>query len=405
MRARGWFTGRDHIGQPAEDVLQGQRNMQTCRFAHVRYFCLQDSRPSCRLILNDPDCSRRGSLRSLMVPERYIGESDLKELLANLAGEKDVFVPVQSGNSYRLVRMQEGVEFSYNPYRTVESIKFLLCPPRERVAESEGKAPEVGEQVAVGVKRCDVTSLEFLDHVFLKGPFVDPRYKARRERTLVISSDCREATFCFCEPFGCKGYPENGFDLNLSEVKGGCVVEVGSDKGQALVDSHKDLFREAAESQLSERDENRKKELENIAARTREAGLGGTDEKRLREAFLKGYDSDIWEKYADKCVECGACNFVCPTCHCFVLLDVEEQGGFKRFRNWDSCLYPRFARVAGEANPRKRRAERLRNRIEKKFDFFVQELNRVACTGCGRCTEACAGGIRIQDILKELVGG
>jgi ferredoxin len=157
--------------------------------------------------------------------------------------------------------------------------------------------------------------------------------------------------------------------------------------------------------QLSERDEGRKEVVEKIASHTKEAGLAGADEKSLREAFLKGYDSDIWEKYAEKCVECGACNFVCPTCHCFALLDVEEKGGFKRFKNWDSCLYPGFARVAGGANPRERRAERLRNRIEKKFDFFVQEIGRVACTGCGRCSQACAGQIKIQDILKDLSGG
>jgi ferredoxin len=124
----------------------------------------------------------------------------------------------------------------------------------------------------------------------------------------------------------------------------------------------------------------------------------------------------IWGELASKYVECGACNFACPTCHCFLLAEAKvkrekpalppayRQVGekFERLRLWDSCQYAGFARVAGGANPRKRREECFKNRFDKKFDFFYKHLNLYACTGCGRCIEACPAGIDLREVFIRL---
>jgi ferredoxin len=107
------------------------------------------------------------------------------------------------------------------------------------------------------------------------------------------------------------------------------------------------------------------------------------------------------------CVECGGCNLICDTCHCFLLADRPPQPGqsdatAQKIRVWDSCLYANYARVAGGANPLKHRAQRLRNRFAKKFDFFVDVLKMPACCGCGRCIEVCPGKIDIREVLKSL---
>ena len=127
----------------------------------------------------------------------------------------------------------------------------------------------------------------------------------------------------------------------------------------------------------------------------------GTD---LQTAVEGAFESGLWAEFAEDCVECGACNFICCTCHCFLLADgVDAAGEPARTRLWDACLYAGFARVAGGGNPRPLRAERLRNRFDKKFSFFPQTLGRYACDGCGRCTEACIAEIDIRAVLRRAV--
>jgi hypothetical protein len=112
----------------------------------------------------------------------------------------------------------------------------------------------------------------------------------------------------------------------------------------------------------------------------------------------------LWGDYAESCVECGACNFICCTCHCFLLADgFDSDGHAARTKLWDACLYDGFARTAGGGTPRPFRAERLRNRFDKKFSYFPQVLGRYACDGCGRCTEACIANIDIRDVLRRAV--
>jgi hypothetical protein len=124
----------------------------------------------------------------------------------------------------------------------------------------------------------------------------------------------------------------------------------------------------------------------------------------LRKAVRDTLEHGLWDEFAADCVECGACNFCCCTCHCFLLADgLSGDNTPSRVKAWDSCLYRNFARVAGGANPRSHRAERLYNRFDKKFNYFPEVLGTYACDGCGRCTEACTGKIDIREVLKRAV--
>jgi ferredoxin len=199
-------------------------------------------------------------------------------------------------------------------------------------------------------------------------------------------------------------YPERDFDINLSALKDSYLVEVATDKGRRIVNEFRTFFINSDRSNLNIRDERRKR----IASQIEEfiAKRGTPDAKQLAGAVRKNRASEIWKDFSSTCVECGACNLVCPTCHCFLLFDEKSsEDRPRRYKIWDSCLYKTFARVAGGANPRKRLEERLRNRFEKKFEFFPAVLNAFACTGCGRCVEACPGDIDIREVLKGLVAG
>jgi ferredoxin len=195
-------------------------------------------------------------------------------------------------------------------------------------------------------------------------------------------------------------YPEEGFDLNLSPLNDGYLVDIGSAKGEDLVRKYQDYFVPAKEAQVYAR----KVKREDLICRLKKHLLpqdlipGGIAQKLMKE----GYGLDTWKEFMRTCVECGGCNFICDTCHCFLLSDAQQGQINKKIRTWDSCLYANYARVAGGANPLKTRAQRLRNRFIKKFDFFVDNLGMPACCGCGRCIEVCPGKIDIREVLKDL---
>ena len=133
---------------------------------------------------------------------------------------------------------------------------------------------------------------------------------------------------------------------------------------------------------------------------------GAPTRSAIRGSVKKSFGVDvIWNDFASTCIECGGCNHCCPACHCFFLSD-QKKGELKaRFKSWDACLYNRFAKVAGGANPRGHLFERLRNRFDKKFEFFQNVLGIFGCTGCGRCIEACPGKIDIREVLKRVIQG
>jgi hypothetical protein len=178
------------------------------------------------------------------------------------------------------------------------------------------------------------------------------------------------------------------------------VVESGSDRGKGLLEKAASLLQPATDGILKTRDIQRKEVTEKVCGLAAGKGLKcGLD---LRKAVEASRDGDLWDEFAEDCVECGACNFCCCTCHCFLLADGRDKAGRAgRSKLWDSCLYLNFARVAGGANPRKHRAERLHNRFDKKFSFFPQVLGTYGCDGCGRCVESCTGKIDIREVLQR----
>jgi len=290
-----------------------------------------------------------------------------------------------------------------NGTRAVEPLKSLFFKLRQDVGKhfEEEAAPGPEPRAVVGAMACDLASLKVLDRVFLEGDFVDPFYKALRENTLVVSCDCTEPKeVCFCTFVGGKPYAEGGYDLNLSPVEGGYVVEAGSASGEAVLKKSGAGLADATKAQQDEAASRRKRVEESVDKQAKEFGL--TSAEGLEEKVRRSRRGDIWKNLAEKCVECAACNFVCPTCHCFLLVDLQDKHGFQRFRNWDACLYPAFAREASGANPRARRAERLYGRVEKKFDFIKVNFDCWGCVGCGRCVEACAGDIDLRETLREL---
>jgi hypothetical protein len=288
-------------------------------------------------------------------------------------------------------------------FRAIEPLKSLLFQPREFFGPvlQDAAAPPMRERLVIGVKNCDLAGLKIQDHVFLGMSPGDPRYAEAREKTILVTCDCTDCLdVCFCPVVGEQPYAEAGYDINISPLSRDYLIDAGSEKGEQLLETVADYLAPADEPLLEERKQCRAALVQRLITQAEEHGLRpGMD---LAGAIRGAADASLWRDFAVDCVECGACNFVCCTCHCFLLTDGTASGSVPvRGKQWDSCLLMNFARVAGGLNPRPNRAARLRNRFEKKFSFFPEVLNCYACDGCGRCTEACTGNIDIRAVLKR----
>jgi sulfhydrogenase subunit beta (sulfur reductase) len=334
--------------------------------------------------------------------------SSLDEVLAFLANEREVYALEQLENDqYRLSKSkhwQPGFH-TLGDFRPIEPLKTLFFPAREFIGKWKDPSGRkaLPERIVFGVKNCDLSSLGIFDHVFLHGVCPDPYYKEAREKTILVSSDCTShLDVCFCPAVGEQPFARSGFDINITQTSEGCVLEHGSERGGQLLRSARQYLERAPAELLEHLAAQRVRLHEELVEHTRAHGLKpGSD---FRKAIETSFESGLWQDFAEDCVECGACNFICCTCHCFQLADgYAADGVAARTKLWDACLYNGFAATAGGGNPRPLRAERLRNRFDKKFSFFPQVLDRYACDGCGRCTEACIADIDIRDVLRRAV--
>ena len=327
----------------------------------------------------------------------------LKPFLDAVAGQMDLYVPKKTGAHYVFSRYDPdgdgGAEL--NNVRVCTPAKEFLFPLRELAAVfPEPVAPkDVGEFAVFGLKDCDLRSIEILDKVFIEDEFEDPFYTARRDKMFVISSDCfRPAESCFCSAVGGESFARSGFDLNVSQIDAGFIVEAGSVKGEDFIEKHAELFTALPDDALSQRELIRaetRKQLEQINA---ELKL----DVPIREIVENSQESDVFDAEAKNCIECQACTRVCPTCHCFYLYDTKQKDYFGKMKMWDSCMRLAYAGVAGGENPRKVLGERIKHRLMHKFSYFLDRYGVDMCVGCGRCVDADAGGMDIRVILKRL---
>jgi len=331
----------------------------------------------------------------------------LDDALSAFIGERQAYALHNSGEKhYRFVQTKawNPERHSLGAYRPTEPLKTLFFQPREFLGPlSSTSEQESDDRIVFGVKNCDLASLAIHDHVFLHDGCKDPFYAAARDKTILVSSDCTDfLDVCFCPVVGEQPYPMAGYDVNICQTPIGPVLESGSDRGESLLRTAEKYLEAASPELLNAMNKQRGKITRELTDHAAKSGL--KPDVDLRGAIEGTFNSSLWDTFAADCVECGACNFICCTCHCFLLADgVDAQGRAARTKQWDACLFKDFARTAGDGNPRPRRAERLRNRFDKKFSFFPEILGKFACDGCGRCTEACIGKIDIRDVLRTAI--
>lgn len=335
----------------------------------------------------------------------FITKDNFRKVIVSLTGKYNTYAPVHLNNEryYEKITEHNLDSIVTGEIRPVESIKSFYFKARSKAAEYfNGRHFEEKDKpfLIIGAKSCDLNSFNVMEYVFTKEPFKDPFYISQKENSVIISSDCTiYGETCFCVALNIMPYPTVNFDINISELEQGYLLEIGTQKGRALIEDFLNIC-EDAEPYIEKRDIKRNRLKEDLLEHVKKSNIPGHTD--IQKFFKSKFDSGLWEETAKTCVECGACNVICPMCHCFVLKDEAKEGSFERLKLWDSCLLLSFARVAGGANPRKLLSQRLRNRFDKKFNFFPDVMGKFGCTGCGRCSEACPGKIDIRNVLSKL---
>jgi sulfhydrogenase subunit beta (sulfur reductase) len=282
-------------------------------------------------------------------------------------------------------------------HRAVDPAKLLFYRVRERLAPFSADASAT---LLAGVKACDVRALELLDRALVNDDFADPAYRAWRERATVLSFDCTDAApSCHCTLVGGKPYAETGFDANASRFGDHYYLSAATPKGDVLLELiRKNAGGDTAHSAIPAKVEDRRAEMTAKVQRQSDAFARPDAFARLRAAPPKG-----WKEESAECVGCGACTHICPTCYCLILNDESRAAGFVKVRSYDSCQWHGYARVASGASPRPRIDERFRHRYLCKLVTMKAEFGTLGCTGCGRCTDACPGGIDFRKAVQKLM--
>lgn len=340
----------------------------------------------------------------------YISHADLAGLLLRLSEQADVWVPApQATAPHRPVfrRFQAGMELDFQDL-TVTSAKGVLFPQAEELLKFRTeKSPSEAtvetlllEEQAVfrptivfGCRPCDARGFLVFDCAFLQGPFVDPFYKARRDKNLVVSMVCSGPdAACFCGAVGSHPADTQGSDVQMIPVKEGYVLHGLTDKGQEFLKNFQNAPSQAQEEEARHVWESARRSVDPAASL-----------KDSAQYFSKRFaDIGFWRFHTERCLSCGVCTFLCPTCYCFTITDETDGVHGERLRSWDACMFHHFTQEASGHNPRPTKAERFRNRVGHKFSYFPEKHGQFACCGCGRCLRHCPVAMDIRAIVRAM---
>jgi len=301
----------------------------------------------------------------------------------------------QDAAHYRLKKRDDDALFGYNvgPH----SWKKYLFPPYARLSPPE--RPPDKPFAFIGVRSCELTAIAIQDRVFLGGHHKDQHYESRRQDALIVAVNCGEAGgTCFCVSMDAGPRATRGFDIALTELLGEndhrFLAEAGTTRGAEILTEVRTRHAQAADIGAA-----------SAATENAVASMGRVmPELDLRALLEDNYEHPRWDDVAARCLTCGNCTMVCPTCFCFSVEDVSglssdsTAGDPERNRSWDSCFTIDHSYLHG-GSVRVSDRSRYRQWMTHKLGTWIDQFGTSGCVGCGRCITWCPAGI---DITEEV---
>jgi ferredoxin len=327
-----------------------------------------------------------------------INKSDVTGFLDELHKSYQVFAPLRREDILVLERVGDQDSVVLDFYNTKQAPKEVFFPRSEvlfsyRDGEVIPTSLSDERRVVFGIRPCDARSSVLLDQVFDAPDFQDPYYVNRRQNTLLIGLACNKPlSTCFCTTVGGGPFSVDGLDLLWTDLGDRYLVETITERGEVLTASSS-LLRQATEEDTAAKAE---------IATAAEQMISGPSTEGVKEKLDGIYEDAYWDEAHLKCLGCGVCTYLCPTCHCFDIVDEGRHGRGRRVRNWDTCQFSLFTHHTSGHNPRPTGKERMRQRVMHKFNYFVANFDDIACVGCGRCVRECPVNLDIRAVIESI---
>lgn len=325
-----------------------------------------------------------------------IAKTRIPEFLTAVTADYAVYGPKDCDGVVVFGRIASAEELKLDYRNSSLSPKELFLPKTETVYEFDGQnyvddALPQEKRVIIGMRPCDSRALTLLDRIFDTEQIKDPFYTARRANTVVLTQACNmPLSSCFCTAVGGDPYGEEGADVLLSDVGDSMFAKSITEKGKDFLKHYSKFFTSGSGDWAKQA----KKAKDKI-----ESSIQTADVKSCLDGL---FENEIWESASRKCLGCGMCSYLCPTCYCFDLTDEKTATGARKVRRWDCCMFPSFTRHASGHNPRPVNAPRLRQKVMHKFSYFMERYDLCGCVGCGRCVRSCPVNLDIRLLIEEL---